>query len=33
MTNEKGGLLGKQVEIIAKDDATQQEQRSATTTT
>lgn len=25
MTNEKGGLLGKQVEIIVKDDATQQE--------
>lgn len=25
MTNEKGGLLGEQVEIIVKDDATQQE--------
>lgn len=25
MTNEKGGLLGKQVEIVVKDDATQQE--------
>lgn len=25
MTNENGGLLGKQVEIIVKDDATQQE--------
>lgn len=25
MTNEKGGLLGKNVEIIVKDDATQQE--------
>lgn len=25
MTNERGGLLGKQVEIVVKDDATQQE--------